>query len=764
MEDLPLEDRSAAIRWCTQHPHPIGGTVRESAALGHGDGPEVQAAVDAALAQVGVGDLAGSAPSAISGGERRRVALARALVGVHLGTARFLLFDEPTAQLDHDAAELVIAALRWSADQGAGVLAVTHDPALVAAADQSRPLDGEPGPAEAPPDEPGVLAADLLPVARRDPEAPIPERFIGSRPTVADAAPAPEPTGAEAVRWLLGTARPQRARLIGAQALGVLTEICTVGLAAVAAWLIVRAAEEPNFADLAMAAVAVRGFALGKGALRYAERLASHDATLRLLADLRATVVERLTRLSPTGLPEGGRGELLTRLVDDIDRLQDLFLRVLGPLVTTLVVALGAAAVTAWIDPLGGAALLVAVVVAGVLLPLASHRAAVTDGAELAAARGAVAATTVDLAEHVEELVACSAEGTWRARIEEQAAAADARDRHLARVTTAVAALGAALPAAASAAVVATAGAAGPGSGMSGPELGVLVLVPLAVLELLVPLSGAGTVLARVQASAVRVLALLQRPDPVVEPDQPLPAPAHADLELAAASVGWPGQDPQVTGIDLRIPEGSRALITGPSGSGKSTLAATLVAFLAPSSGTYRVGGTPSSDLGGESVRQAVTWCQQDPWFADTTVADNLRVARPSATDDELHAALATAHLDGWVGRLPDGLDTRLERDAAAMSGGERQRLALARALLGGHRAIVLDEPTAHLDGPTATSVLHDLMAATRDKAVIVIGHDAAPAGLPEDGHLTRHALVPTPAGASRWAGAPDEPARTSER
>ncbi|HWJ63816.1 MAG TPA: thiol reductant ABC exporter subunit CydC, partial [Acidimicrobiales bacterium] len=752
VEDLSLADRSAAIRWCTQHPHPIGATVAASAGLGHAAGGATTDAVGAALDQLGIRGLAPASPAAISGGERRRVAIARALVDVHLGTARFLLFDEPTAQLDDQAAARVTAALRWAADQGAGVLVVTHDPALAAAADDQVALRSDASAATtAPPDEPAVIAADLLPVARHDPEAPIPERFIAARPVVADAAPAPEPTGREAVGWLLRTARPQRARLIGAQALGVLTEICTVGLAAVAAWLIVRAAEEPNFADLAMAAVAVRAFALGKGVLRYAERLASHDATLRLLADLRATAVERLTRLSPTGLPDGSRGELLTRLIDDIDRLQDLFLRVLGPLVTTLVVAVGAAAVTAWIDPPGGAALFAAVVVAGVVLPLASHRAATTDGAALAAARGTVANTTVDLAEHVDELVACSAEATWRDRIEAEAGAADDQDRRLARVTTAVAGLGAALPAAACAAVVATAGAAGPGSGISGPELGVLVLLPLAVLELLVPLSAAGTVLARVQASAVRVLALLQRPDPVVEPAQPAPLPEGADLSLDGVAVGWPGQAPQVAGIDLAVPVGGRAVVAGPSGSGKSTLAATLVSFLEPVAGRYELGGTASAELGGESVRRVVTWCQQDPWFADTTVADNLRVANPAATGDELRAALAVVHLDAWLAGLPDGLDTRLERDASAMSGGERQRLALARALLGGHRAIVLDEPTAHLDGPTAAGVLQDLLDATTDKAVVLIGHDAMAPSVRGGAAVPVHVLAPAAGGGSTW-------------
>ena len=126
------------------------------------------------------------------------------------------------------------------------------------------------------------------------------------------------------------------------------------------------------------------------------------------------------------------------------------------------------------------------------------------------------------------------------------------------------------------------------------------------------------------------------------------------------------------------------------------------------------MGGTDTALLGGEEVRRLVTWCQQDPWFADSTLADNLRIASATATESDLWDALRTVHLDAWAERLPEGLATRLDRDAAAMSGGERQRLALARALVGGHGAIVLDEPTAHLDGTTATAVLTDLLAATR--------------------------------------------------
>jgi ABC-type bacteriocin/lantibiotic exporter with double-glycine peptidase domain len=283
----------------------------------------------------------------------------------------------------------------------------------------------------------------------------------------------------------------------------------------------------------------------------------------------------------------------------------------------------------------------------------------------------------------------------------------------------------------------------------------VLVLLPIAVVELVAPLIGAGEALARVEAAASRVRALLHRPDPVSEPERPAAPSGRADLTLHDVAVGWPDGPLQVRGVELRVAEGERVVVTGPSGSGKSTLAAALVRFLDPEHGTYAVGGVPAGDLGGDAVRRSVTWCEQDPWFADSTLADNLRIADPAATDEDLWAALDAVHLGPWARHLPRGLDTRLARDAATLSGGERQRLALARALVGGRRAVVFDEPTAHLDPPTAAAVGRDLLAATAERAVVLITHDPELAGT---GPLFE--LVPDADGPARWRGPGHLPGR----
>jgi ATP-binding cassette subfamily C protein CydCD len=768
--ELPLVEQARRVRWVPQRPRALGTTVRASAALGIEEGPAPEPAVDEVLDELGLADLAERSPAAVSGGERRRTGLARALVAARLGEAPVVLADEPTAQLDPVSAERVRAALRATADRGAAVIVATHDPLLVAMADTTVPV-GPPARGPEAPDQPDPALGAALAEHRPRPEpkrtlaatsdrprvtaAPVPDAVPGwgagraagdatLRPAAADRTE--EPDAAAALRWVAQIARPRRWRLVGAALLGALTDACTIALAATAAWLIVRAAEQPSFADLAVAAVGVRAFGVGKGVLRYAERLASHDATLRLLADLRAAVVARLARLAPTGLPAHRSGDLMARLVDDIDRLQDLFLRVAGPAAAGLAVALTATFGALLIDPLGAVALLAVVLVVGVVLPLLAHRTARARTRRAAAIRGDLAATVVDLAEGAEELVAAGAAHRWRAEVAAHARRLDDVDR---RQGARAALLAGATAAAAPLATVAVALATGPaGPGLAGPAVGVMVLLPLAIVELLAPLSPAGEALARVEASAARVVDLVRRPDPVAEPVAPASLPAGSiDLELRAATIAWPGGAPVVSDADLRVPEGGRVLITGPSGSGKSTLAALLVRFLDPVAGRYEVGGVAAPDIGGEEVRRLVTWVEQDPWFADSTLADNLRIARPAATDEELREVLRVVHLDAWERALPQGLATRLERDASAMSGGERQRLALARALLGGHRAIVLDEPTAHLDAATAHRVRRDLLEAAGEASVVVIAHDLDAADLATA--ATAHRLLPHPGSAA---------------
>jgi thiol reductant ABC exporter CydC subunit len=253
----------------------------------------------------------------------------------------------------------------------------------------------------------------------------------------------------------------------------------------------------------------------------------------------------------------------------------------------------------------------------------------------------------------------------------------------------------------------------------------VLVLTPLAAHEVFSALAPAAQQLPRIRASASRVEAVLRQPDPVREPASPLPAPAPPyDLLIEGLSARWDATGPDVlSGISLSVPAGRRVAVVGPSGAGKTTLAMVLLRFLDPCAGRVTLGGTDISALDGDTVRTIVGLCAQDAHVFDTTLGENLRLARREATDEQVRAALRRAGLLDWVESLPAGLDTDVGEDGVRLSGGQRQRLSLARVLLADFPVLVLDEPTEHLDEQTADELTRDLLTATEGRTILLITH-----------------------------------------
>ncbi|MGB8861807.1 MAG: ATP-binding cassette domain-containing protein, partial [Ilumatobacteraceae bacterium] len=225
--------------------------------------------------------------------------------------------------------------------------------------------------------------------------------------------------------------------------------------------------------------------------------------------------------------------------------------------------------------------------------------------------------------------------------------------------------------------------------------------------------------------------------EPAPDPSTPLPVPdGPLGVRLTDVTLAWPGGPDVQEGLSFEVPAGTTVALVGPSGAGKSTLAATLLRFIPAAAGQIELVAEGSvvdtSQVGGDELRDAVGWCAQDAHLFDSTVAANLRLARPSATDEELVGALATAQLQPWLARLPDGLQTMIGEHGHTLSGGERQRLALARVVLTDTRVVVLDEPTEHLDDATATALLHDLLAALAGRTLLLITHrrDLLPDGV----------------------------------
>ena len=481
----------------------------------------------------------------------------------------------------------------------------------------------------------------------------------------------------------LGTVRPAYRRVALATLLAAGAVAADIGLIGTAGWLISRAAQHPNESALALAIVAVQFFGLSRGLCRYGERLVGHDAAFRLLAELRVQVYERLERLAPAGLPSFRRGDLLARIVRDVDSQQDLVIRVIPPFGVSVLVGFLTVAVMWWMLPGAAIILAVALVLAATVVPLLSGSLARRRESRFAAVRGDLTAAMVDLTEGAAELVAFGAAAAQVRTIRERDAeltaigCASAGNAGVGlALTTLLAGLACwgcllvGIPAVISGRLPAT-------------DLAVIALIPLAAFELVVGLPVATQALHRVRQAAGRVFEVTDAPVPVTDPELAVPLPdGPFDLDVSSVWAGYAGAgDPAVRGVDLSLPAGRRVAIVGPSGAGKSTVAATLLRFLACQAGSIRLGDTPTDRLTGNDLRTVIGLVGQDAYLFDATIAENLAVGKRDASDHEMRRVLERVGLAGWLEDLPRGLGTEVGRLGARLSGGQRQRVAVARAL-----------------------------------------------------------------------------------
>ncbi|WP_104130675.1 thiol reductant ABC exporter subunit CydC [Cryobacterium sp. N21] len=524
---------------------------------------------------------------------------------------------------------------------------------------------------------------------------------------------------------------------------GIGSAVMAVALLACSAWLITRAAEMPSLAFLGLAVVGVRAFAIFRSVLRYLERLTSHDAAFRQLAELRLGIFRRIVPVAPAGLASTGRGDLLTRLVRDVDDLQDLPLRVLQPLLVAGVTA-GLSVIGIWlILPLAGLTLLVCLFLAGVLGTVLPRSLAARADRELAPLRGALADEVLEIALNLDVLTAFDALSprlAQLARTDERLRRATLRRSAGVGVQSAVVALFAG--AATLGALYFGIPALERGGGLLSPDLlvptlVVAVLVPMAVFEVFGMIPLAAGAWRQVRVSARRVADVVPQavpaeipvdvvnPQELFSPDQAL---GPVVLELTDLGARWPGQvDAAVAGVSLRLAPGDRVHLAGPSGAGKTTLAQTLVRFL-DYTGSYRLNGVEARLLAQDEVRRVVGLCEQRPWLFDDSIRQNLLFARDTATDAELEAVLARVGLAVWAAQR-GGLEARVGERGALVSGGQAQRIALARALLADFPVLIVDEPTANVDSAGADALVRDILTAAADahRAVLLISHTPVP-------------------------------------
>jgi ATP-binding cassette subfamily C protein CydC len=523
-------------------------------------------------------------------------------------------------------------------------------------------------------------------------------------------------------RYLMGLPKTSQFRI--GLFVAVLQAIFSVALLATSAWLISRAAEQPPIMYLSIAVVGVRGFAVGRSAGRYVERILLHDSAFKMLKLERPRILEKLIPFAPAGMPD--RGATISRLVNDVDELQNLPLRVIAPLVQSMVVSILAVIGVMLLLP-SAALVLSSTLLATFFLafPLSAWASARVDTAS-ASTKSELASLSIDTLERLEVLQTYG----WLPQRLEEIRSTDITLATQANRTAVAAGFGQSLISAFSGIAVFGMAYSGAKSVVSGENPGVILaffaLLPLAVYEVVQAAQPALSAFNRYRASAHRISGFIDHklPTELDVSEGEVTLESIQSIELRDVDANYPGGPSVLKNFNMKLSRGQTLLLHGSSGTGKSTIANILVKFLAPSKGEFLINGLPASTFSSDSVRRRIGLIEQNPVIFIGSVRENLAVANLDAQDSELVGVLVRVGL--WqIFMQREGLDTQLGERGVFISGGEAQRLAVARALLANFEILIMDEPTANVDRATAAPLVKELLEAGSGKTILLITHDS---------------------------------------
>ncbi|MBE2200240.1 MAG: thiol reductant ABC exporter subunit CydC, partial [Anaerolinea sp.] len=542
--------------------------------------------------------------------------------------------------------------------------------------------------------------------------------------------------------------------------LGALTIGSSIGLMGASAYLISAAALQPSIADLGVTIVGVRFFGLSRGILRYLERLVTHNLTFRLLARLRVWFYEAIEPLAPARLQHAHSGDLLSRIVGDIETLQEFYARVVGPVLVAAVITLSMTLIMSQYAPRLALALLLLLLLGGVALPVFVHFSGRRLGSMLIATRTQLQVQLVDGIQGMADLQAYGQTERMAQRAAGSTAELARIQRRFAWIHGLHAALGEFLAQFGVWTAVALAIPLVTSGQLNGVYLAGLALMTIAAFEAVQPLPLAAQQLTTTLAASRRLFAiadpstssgatssgqvphssLVTRHSSLPNPQSPIVNPPHLTIRNLTFTYPTDGQPPltahrspitahpALQNFSLDLPPGKKIALVGPSGAGKSTLVNLLLRFWEYEEGRMELNGRDIRTLHPDQVRQQFSVITQDTYLFNSSIWDNLKLARPTASREEIEAAAQAAAIHDFITQLPQGYDTEVGEQGMQLSGGQRQRIAIARAILHNAPILILDEPTANLDGETERQILNTIFHLTPARSLLLITH--RPAGL----------------------------------